>query len=341
MKEIIAIAGADIHLNKWKELNPGQSRLEVGLKSLRIMAKHAQKERVPVLIPGDLIDNATWMHNEVFNAVMDFFEKFRNVTFYISSGNHDMSERNSLANKSPSWITGLSKRLSNIICVDGDTFVMHNKYKGTRYTSVSGIPYLNGNVDFKIYLKELRLQLKKIQNPPAPIKDLFKILLIHSDLPNAKEPDGREVGSVENISKNFKKIFKGFDLVLSGHVHKPQILKDKDGFPIYMLGSTNQQRMSDENCDMGYWIIYRNHKPKFISLNNKLPTYKFYEDDTEKTNDTDYWIKLGETLEEDEEITTQFSVTNKRSSLAKKYCKVKGITSKSKRKILIKLLNSI
>ena len=48
--------------------------------------------------------------------------------------------------------------------------------------------------------------------------------MLHTDYPGARDTDGREIGSVENLNVN---TLNKFDLVLCGHIHKPlKIIKE-------------------------------------------------------------------------------------------------------------------
>ena len=128
-----------------------------------------------------------------------------------------------------------------------------------------GIPYLKYEDDFMVALdKAVKTIEKSKENHP----DAITILLVHQNLPGAKEPDGFEVES--DLPKNLYKKFKKFTWVLSGHIHKPQQIFSNT----YMLGATHQQDLGDMGCKMGYWYIYSNSAPEFIP--SKLPEFKYY-----------------------------------------------------------------
>lgn len=319
--KIIAIAFSDFHLHEWKQFNENNRRLQVSIDIAKTLIKRAAKLKVPLLFTGDLLEDDNCMTNNVFKALAIIVNELRKhkVVMYAISGNHDQCSKNTLDNPSNSWVETLSY-LSNgyFVCLD-------NRVEETGRSGVSislyGVPYMSGNKDFKKAIKRHKDKL----NPHS-----FNILMIHTALHGAKEPDGSTRTEVENIPLAMYKLFEGFDLVLSGHIHKPQKL----GSNIYMLGATNHQRRSDRGCKMGYWAIYKDSPPLFIK--SKAP--EFIEVEEMPLEGDDFYVlkpKKSNAVVDERHIVNEQS----RSKLAKTYCKIKGIKSKTKVKKLANLLN--
>src|SRR5690606_16199221 len=244
------------------------------------------------------------------------------IPFYAISGNHDMCEKNTFVQRSPTYLDG---------------FTVINPFKWLDFNSldtpnfkVHGIPYLNDNEGFIKALKERKKYLAK---------DKPNILLLHTDFPGAQEPDGRVVDSSEFIPLKMGKFFKkfGFDLVLSGHIHKPQKLASN----VYMLGAPYQQRTSDKNTDMGFWYVMQDLSMKFIPC-NYMPKFIEIPEGSPKPDTFNLYIEIPKETEDQKDVKKLvFSNKTTTDKLAKKYLKVKGIKDKDKEKALIKALNKI
>ena len=83
--------------------------------------------------------------------------------------------------------------------------------------------------------------------------------MLHTDYPGARDTDRREKGSVDNLDVY---TLNPFDLVLCGHIHKPQSLSKK----VYMIGAPYQQRSTDKDCILAYWKLYSDLSMEFIEL---------------------------------------------------------------------------
>lgn len=322
MSRLIGLALADIHVNDWKE-NYGYKgdRLQKSLVPLQIVGDIAKNKGIPLLIPGDLFHTPKSLSNKVFDAFIDTYDKYlRKVTIVAISGNHDQFEKNTFDHRSPSYIKTLSRILPHFHCVDFNRLPLD---VNGEQVSIYGIPYLTNNIDFK-----------KVLHSFKPDKRDFNILLIHSDIPGAKNGFGFEIGQVREI-EDVDKLFIQWDLVLCGHIHKPQQL----GNSLYMLGSPGHQNAGDVGIDMGYWEIYSNAKPKFVKL--KLPEYKYYQIEEGMPNDDNIYIPVSNKSQISETLmNVQFNNKMSKTKIAKNYMKAKGIKKKSKKKALIKILRS-
>lgn len=260
MRKVIAAAFSDLHAHKWKQYNQNNRRLSLGAESLKIISEACMEHNCPALFAGDLYHADKEVPQEVTTAILTAYkEHFENnkISFYAISGNHDQSQRNNFDSRSPSHLDGYNAVFSTFQQIDYSYSTWGNYV-------VFGIPYNNGNVDIKKFLKRFR----KVNS-----KGKKKILLIHSDLPNCKDVTGIVLDSYENISRDYKKFFAGFDLVLSGHIHQHQQLSSK----VWMLGAMYQQRTSDMNTEMGYCLIYDDMSVEFVPV--PFPEFKYSDED--------------------------------------------------------------
>lgn len=324
-KEVIAIAFSDLHLNEWKQHSVKHSRLRNGIDVVRVLSKKAKKLNVPLLFSGDLIHNPLSVSNRVFSAFEKAYNEYlvgNKVNLFAIDGNHDQNEKNTYSNRTSGYIKSFSINKPYIQCLNFD-FKIHNK------VVYAGIPYLTHNEGFAKAEADLIKAIKKHNT-----RDYPKVLLIHTDLPGAKTPDGLELEEYFEIGKRIDKEFKFWNLVLSGHIHLPQVLAKK----VVMLGSPQHQTASDAGIDMGYWEIYSDMTYKLIPL-NQYPKFMYYDEGDTPPDLINFWIERPKRLVE-EEIIDAFNPTMSKKKLAKRYCKATGQAKKSKINYLTKILNA-
>lgn len=318
------LAFSDFHTAKWKQFNDNNGRTCQPHKIMLILKQKCIDLGINLMLfPGDWNDHPKHMDNEVMevNASIAGILNYNEIDIVGIDGNHDFSRVNSIQKDVKGFFNHLQHLNKHFICVNFESY-------DTPETRIHGIPYINGNADYKKALKERIKQLHKTKK---------NILLIHRDLPGAVEPNGIQIGEMDD-QKTLKKLFRKFDLVLSGHIHKPQKIK-KLGSHVYMLGATNQQRRSDMGTRMGYWIGYSDMSMEFMDLHQ--PEFKYYKDGEEPGNSYDYWIKLPpeRNLEVGNNSNGKFKSNQKRDVLVKNYLKVKGIKNKKKLHLLMDLIN--
>ena len=221
-KNLIAIALADLHINNWKPVNDYKNdRLLQCLRTLDIVGQRAKQLNVPILFPGDLFHKPKALDNDVIEEFINYYRLYiedLGNTFIAISGNHDQSKKNTYDYKSPSYVKAFSNVFKSLKCIDGSIYTQ-------KEFVVCGIPYLTFNKGLSRYMEFFKQQLKA--------ESRFKILLIHSDIPGATNNSGYELKESKRIPTNINKFFSDFDLVLAGHIHKPQQLGNK----VFMLGS--------------------------------------------------------------------------------------------------------
>lgn len=308
------IAFSDLHLEDWKRYSVDHSRLHHNHKIIRrIVSLSIKYGKIPVLFCGDLFDNPKYLTNLVMNKALLWLREFyaNGIEVFCIAGNHDQSEKNVLGHESPNYIDLVSLVYPSFRNLNYEQ-VLHSGY------SIHGIPYQTNNQGFDEAVK------KAIGNR---VIDYKHILLIHRDIPGARDTNGRVIGDDSEFIK-LNKYFKQFDLVLCGHIHKPQKLRSN----VLMLGATHQQRVSDAGTKMGCWKIYPDMTWKFVPLG--IPEFTF----DESNKEGNFFIEKPIEIKDLPESVKVFN-TNDPVKLAKAYMKAKGLKSKAKRKLLIEYLN--
>jgi DNA repair exonuclease SbcCD nuclease subunit len=319
-KKVIALASGDWHIHNFRQhAKPTMSRLDWCLKMVKELAHIAKSYGVPHLFTGDLVHSPKEAENETLTRFVKVFtENFRNQPFIGISGNHDLSQKNSIEHRSPSWLGLIQDKI---------TFLDNCERTAIQLgIGVWGVPYMNYDQDMVTMVKRLTKDRKSFKGKA--------ILLLHSDFPGAKTPEGFEVAETEHIPRDLDKFFKDWDLVLCGHIHKAQRLSKK----VYMLGTPMQLDAGQEGEKCGYWLIYEDMSVKHMELKD-YPKFITLQPGESPKETHDFYITPRAESDDDEVSNGEFIMTNTRSKLAKNYCKVKGIKSKEKKRALIQILN--
>ena len=318
MKNLVAYVISDLHINDWAKFNESDTRTHNQMRILVSLLSKSYNERVPILFCGDLFHKPDMIRPELLNLIFQdslvVHTRYMGYPImYAISGNHEINHISKIGEHPVSWTRLFTKMFPWLVCLDYCQVLIKDNIM------IHGVPYVDHNIGLSKYLKEMKLNPKQKH-----------ILMLHTDYPGARDTDGREVGSVENLNLN---VLDRFDLVLCGHIHKPQKLSKK----VYMIGAPIQQRRTDRDCDMGYWKLYDDLSMTFVKLKG-YPRFIYVESQDEIKDDGNYYTvipKIASTpVETKHKITKQ--LTNK--TLAKRYMKVKGIKDKNKEQLLIKVL---
>lgn len=314
----IAIIFSDLHLNMWSKFNEGNARTLNHFKVLSCVRKICIKQHIPALFCGDFFHKADGISIELLELMSEQFIDYDfpvdNLKVFSISGNHDIKLVNTIKSPKYSLVKWLSYQYDWFNCIDFLSVPIAPNIM------IHGVPYIDHNIGLSEYLKNIEFE------------DGYKnILLLHTDYPGAKDTDGREIDSVENLNLN---TLNRFDLVLCGHIHKPQRLSKK----VYMIGAPLQQRRTDAKCKLGYWELYPDLSVKFRELDG-FPKFIDVESQDEIKEDGNYYTvlpkKTSVQVNSDHNITKQLS----KKSLAKQYMKERGISDKKKKNLLIDILN--
>ena len=315
MPNLIAIAFADLHAHKFRSFDKPPGRLYWCLDVLREIADIAADKNVDVLFAGDLLHNPKEVENQTMSKLIKTYNyqfERRGVLFLAISGNHDMSEKNSIDHQSPSHLHSFD-HFKTFECIDND-------WMQCRGYVVAGIPYYNNDKD--VVMTE-QVLWKKVKDTKG-----LKILLVHGDFPGAKTNTGYRVKETEYLNHA---TFKNWDLVLSGHIHKRQQLAKN----MYMLGAPLHIDTGDIGNKCGYWKIYDDATVQF----KELIGFPRFTRETPK-NPIDYYVAPEQLSSESEVKLGEFSLLTDRTKLARKYCALKNIKSKAKKRALIEILNN-
>ena len=310
-KTLIGYATGDIHFNDWKTFNTQEERTQVTIRFLSHLMIQAKNNSVPIFHTGDLYHTPKGLTTKTLSMFANFMETaietYPGAIIYGISGNHDLDQGYSL------WDATCKAYPKMFINIDNGV----RRFKGF---DLYGIPYKKRN-------EGLVKQIDFIANEPGE-----KILLLHTALYGAPDPSGYEL-EPENLPRNLLALFKDFELVLAGHVHKYTQVENN----VIMVGAPNQQRKSDSECEMGYLEIYNDFSTKFIKF--AAPRFRYYNEGEEHENTWDFWIEIKKPKKLKKGSEAAFKPTMNREQMARQYAEETGITSPRKIKALINILN--
>lgn len=321
-KEALYIVYSDIHHNVWNQYNENDRRVKISLEVENHIFKVAKKLNVDVLFTGDIMHTEKHITNKLLSYILPHYKRLEKygVNMYAISGNHDQCEINIKESRSPNYIKTFSRVFDYIKCLDF-------KVSLNKGTLICGIPYLTHDQGLLEHLKSIPFKTYS--------KAKVKICMMHTTLPTTRDTDGRliQTNTIGHEVMNF--LEKKFDLVLVGHIHKPMKL----GKNIIQVGATNQQRKTDKECDLGYWIIYKDLSSEFVPV--KSARFVELEWDEKKPDDDNfYYNKLKEIPQKEFKVQVEgnFDNTTNTRKLARSYLKEKEIKDSTKKKMLISIL---
>lgn len=324
MSKLLALAYSDIHKHAFQAYAKYKyDRLQISLDVEELIARRAKVSGVPVIFCGDYFHNPKELDNYTIQKSLQHFKQVfeeKDIDLFAISGNHDLSEKNLVDNNSPSYIQAFNVAFNKFHNLDNKTILAGN-------LAIHGIPYTHDDDHFFN-------QLKEVNNQIVELKAYTKILLLHRDIPGAITPSGYQVEDTKGWPNRIDKLWKNFDWVLCGHIHKPMKLSKK----CIMLGSPIHQNQGDVGCEMGYWKIY-DDKVEFKPLSLLFPNFVQLKPGEVPCNTKDYFIPAQEVITVKENTST-FSTSFSPKKLVKKYFKAKGIKNKARRNLLTEILNT-
>lgn len=308
-----AIFFSDIHFHFWEKHNKGNKRIKSQMAVFEKVIRLGFTNKCPIFFLGDLFNNPGEVTNKLLNYIStsfsQVFKEYPGVQLYLISGNHDMSEKNTILHRSPSYAHAFSTLFPNIHNLDFNSVT----HEGTTF---HGIPYLEDNAGLVEYSTKFSLKGEDI-------------LLIHTGFRGQKDTSGVVVSEGFNITEQ---VFDRFKYVLSGHIHKPGRVRQN----IFSVGAPLQLRASDSEGKFGYWVLTDTGNLKFKELLG-TPKFRYYTDTSEINNETDIWIKKPSNSDAVSVISPSSTVISP-LAVAKEYCRSIGVKSKTKINFLTQLI---
>ena len=303
------IVVSDIHAHKYRAFNHGNRRLNNISRLLDELWALAEEHGADLLIPGDLFNTMQVVQTEAMVMVMDSFRrntaKYPNIKCSLISGNHDFSTKNLYDNPAVSAIASIHGISDNVCLID-------NTYWNIGGNRIYGLPYYEYESDLRKALTDLSQEAENFKGR--------NILLMHQTIGFGHDlvPDDIDPGD---------SLFKPFDIVFNGHIHKFSIVRGM----LYNVGSPIHRDAGDVGKEKGV-LLYDSETDKVerIILTG-YPQYRHLPESQPQPPewDEDYVIVVPEQIEvsiEEEQVREQFNHHKvSRSELINNYIRLKDV----------------
>jgi DNA repair exonuclease SbcCD nuclease subunit len=235
----------DLHLDNWsafsKTTDSGHnSRFLEQIKVMRGLLEYAKEHDCKVVFGGDLFNRRLLVPSDVLHLTYEVVEMYRDVTQYFLIGNHDMYSWN-----------------------PDDTPLA--TFSGMPHVQVITAPtgvYAGGDVDLILIPHGALI-------PASPTTEGYKILVTHYVGPkDFRMKDDLTVKQLKAL---------GYDLIMLGHIHKPQALADN----IIVMGSPMAHSFHEANEEKYFYVFdiedkelvkYPTNAPQFLTHEVKTKT---------------------------------------------------------------------
>lgn len=289
---------ADWHIGQFKGpvVDGVNLRSQDTIKCLEYMVEVAQKEKPDIVcISGDIF------HQEQIGPVR-YSDEMIHATNIITALAHFASYvivmRGTPNHDGSGQFRVLKRMLLNVnnVCVVTEPFVIK-----TRYADIACIPGFDKqefrakfpglsadeeNLAWTKYISDIVLALRaECENTP--------ILMAHYTVPGCNMESGQT-----SFFTNFEPVIPrealeaaGYEAVLLGHIHRPQILNGLHN--VFYSGAINAMNFNDEGQDRGFWIYEFNEKGTLIKGHRYTTPYRQFCTITWDSDEVGNYIREG------------------------------------------------
>lgn len=289
---------ADWHIGQFKGpvVDGVNLRSQDTIKCLEYMVEVAQKEKPDIVcISGDIF------HQEQIGPVR-YSDEMIHATNIITALAHFASYvivmRGTPNHDGSGQFRVLKRMLLNVnnVCVVTEPFVIK-----TRYADIACIPGFDKqefrakfpglsadeeNLAWTKYISDIVLALRaECENTP--------ILMAHYTVPGCNMESGQT-----SFFTNFEPVIPrealeaaGYEAVLLGHIHRPQILNGLHN--VFYSGAINAMNFNDEGQERGFWIHEFSDTGKLTKGHNCITPYRRFYTITWDTEEVEAYIREG------------------------------------------------
>jgi DNA repair exonuclease SbcCD nuclease subunit len=223
---------ADLHLSRYgqdpiNEMTGLPDRLHSIMQALRNIADHCVKNDIGVMvIGGDIMHNKSIIYSLAQKLLLDFLEDYRQLKFWVVTGNHDLSHKGKDA-------------ISALEFLDHHDSVEINATHGM----CGSIAKIDAGPSILIvpYSSDMAVTIKKAK---------ANILISHFGLNEAVVNSGLSI--ISDIS--IRHLENNYDLVLLGHYHKPQEVSNEN-VRIFYAGSPIQLDWGEKDDEKRFLVV--------------------------------------------------------------------------------------
>jgi DNA repair exonuclease SbcCD nuclease subunit len=238
----------DLHLDNWSAFSTTvaggyNSRFMQQLHTLEQVLYYAEKRDMPIVFGGDLFNRRLLIPSDVMHKTYELLAKYDKQPIYLVIGNHDIYDWNS-ANTSLAVLS----EMEHVYVVDEPTSV-----EMADDVHLSLVPH-------GALLPTSSASLRK------EVPNYYDILVTHYGV-NEARLGPKDFKMKDDLTvKQLREL--GYDLVLLGHIHKPQTL----GENIVVMGSVMAHSFH-ETDEKKFYYVFNTETRELTKINSGAPKF--------------------------------------------------------------------
>jgi DNA repair exonuclease SbcCD nuclease subunit len=244
----------DLHLDNWSAFSTTttggyNSRFIQQLTVLEGILRYAEQHNCTVVFGGDLFNRRLLIPTDVMHLTYELLAAYDKQTIYFVVGNHDIYDWNSSHNS-----LAVLNEMSHVYVIDESTSV-----------------YTDHNVHLRLVPHGALLPTSSA-SLREEVQDYYEVMVTHYGV-NEARLGPKDFKMKEDLTvKQLKEL--NYDLILLGHIHKPQVLADN----IIVMGSVMAHSFHETDEKKYYYVLdtetrefvkYESEAPKFVTIDIK------------------------------------------------------------------------
>jgi hypothetical protein len=104
-----------------------------------------------------------------------------------------------------------------------------------------------------------------------------------------------------------------------------------------MVGAPLQQRRTDRDCDLGYWLLFEDLSMKFVTV-DKYPKFINVTDESDIKEDGNYYTVISQLKTETPVSENNISKGLSKKRIIRRYLRKMGIADSNRERILLNII---
>ncbi len=238
----------DIHLDNWSAFSTTveggyNSRFMQQLHTLEQILYYAEKRNMRIVFGGDLFNRRLLIPSDVLHKTYELLAKYNKQIIYFVIGNHDIYDWNSANNS-----LAVLSEMEHVYVIDQATSV-----------------YTEHNVHLSLVPHGALLPTSSA-TLRSEVQDYYEILVTHYGVNEARLGPKDFKMKDDLTAKQLREL--GYDLVLLGHIHKPQTI----GENITVMGSVMAHSFHETDEDK-FFYVFDTKTRELTAVNSGAPQF--------------------------------------------------------------------
>jgi DNA repair exonuclease SbcCD nuclease subunit len=238
----------DIHLDNWSAFSTTveggyNSRFMQQLHTLEQILYYAEKRDMRIVFGGDLFNRRLLIPSDVMHKTYELLAKYNKQLIYFVVGNHDIYDWNSANNS-----LAVLSEMEHVYVIDQPTSV-----------------YTEHNVHLSLVPHGALLPTSSA-TLRSEVQNYYEILVTHYGVNEARLGPKDFKMKDDLTAKQLREL--GYDLVLLGHIHKPQTI----GEDIVVMGSVMAHSFHEAN-ETKYFYVFDTETRELNAVNSGAPQF--------------------------------------------------------------------